>query len=407
MTLIKKYPTLLLLAMSITISYFLGEGDKNMLLIAIMAISPIYILLIGVHKLYRLDYQFLFLAGLMFLSSYIHTDSFRLESYLYSFCFITSFIVLRISIYQGCFRLSFIILFLKYVIYAYGIVLLIQQICILLNLPVFNQPHIWEDNPWKLASLSPEPSHLARFMFFTFYTYLTLQKIESGRSTTKLKFSKDRYVWLSYIWVMLTSQSTTAILFFPLIFIQLLNRKTFLKIIFLGMLLVLIVFLLFQNSAAFQRAINILPTFLTFDSSEITLTDHSAAHRLIPLIGYLENMNFQDFDFWIGKGMDSGRAFFSLYMFNVSGDITYRDNVVSIGGMLNYLIDYGFLIFSYFLYLVWQVIRKNNDRIIVLMWCVINLYSTFNTQMLWFSLILLMISTYFEKRQKYINEMHI
>ena len=103
---------------------------------------------------------------------------------------------------------------IKGLIFAYFVVLLIQQCCVLLGLPIFNVSNYDVTQPWKLNSLMSEPEHSGRMMALLVFSYLTIQDCIVGRKMIfKESWRKDKAIWLAFLWSMLTMVSAGAYLF--------------------------------------------------------------------------------------------------------------------------------------------------------------------------------------------------
>ena len=127
-------------------------------------------------------------------------------------------------------------------------------------------------------------------------------------------------------------------------------------------------------------------------------TDHSAAHRLLPIIGFGDYVDFSDYKFWFGSGIDSGKFYFQKYMVYISGYNDYIDDDVNIGGIMNYIIDYGFVIFCFFVLLVKEFIYIRGNIFLSILWIAVCIPSSFNSQFLWYSLTLLMFVNYHDRK---------
>lgn len=389
----KLYTKILLIGLSITFPFFLGEGAKNMFLVAIMSISPI-MLLIGKKNYDKVDrclLAFIFLAlGVCLL----HVETFRYMSYLYSFCFITSFLYLRNVVEREEINLDSLILFLRYLIYIYGVVLLIQQACVIMGqAPILASGYSIEYK-WKLSSLTPEPSHLARFVFFIQYAYIVLREKQLSRLYSFQDARQEKLVWFLYFWLMLTCQSTTAYLFAFLFFGRYLKMRTIVPMAVLGLSIGVIMLNVFEGNKAFDRILNLFPAIVEGSAETINYADHSAAHRIIPLYVFADWFDVSTANFWFGNGMDYGANLCREYMSMVSGDVVYNDNKVNIGGSFTSFLDYGVIVMSFFIAALYSFFRKVPDKYLVFCWIFINLFSGINTQMFWFSLFLVMTTAY-------------
>lgn len=398
----KFYIKILLIGLSVTFPFFLGEGAKNMLLVAIMSVSPI-MLLIWKKNYDKVDYYLLAFIFLALGVCVLHVETFRYLSYLYSFCFITSFLFLRNVMERDEINLDSMILFLRYLIYVYGVVLLIQQTCVVLGRdPILANAYNVESK-WKLSSLTPEPSHLARFVFFIQYVYLVLREKQLSCLYTFQDARNEKLVWFIYFWVMLTCQSTTAFLFTFLMFGRYVKIKTIIPIAILGFVIGFTMLNVFEGNKAFDRVINFIPALLSGNAEVIDEVDHSGAHRIIPIFVFIDWLDISSVNFWLGNGMDYGVERCREFMFMTSGDIVYADNKVNLGGLFTTFLDYGVIVMSFFIAALYSFFRKVPDKYLVLCWIFINLFSGINTQIFWFSLFLVMTTTYVTNDGRTVN----
>ena len=129
----KKHNTFLVLiivGMAISPAFALGEGNRNLFLIGVMSISPIIIL--RFFEFDKLDFLLLlFVTTIAIFPSLSHPDTMRWSTVLYSIMFGLSFIAFKLLLQQKYLSIIRYINILRYLIYAYFIVLLIQQFCVL------------------------------------------------------------------------------------------------------------------------------------------------------------------------------------------------------------------------------------------------------------------------------------
>lgn len=389
---LKLYSYLLLIGFSMTFPFLLGEHSKNLFLIALIAVSPIMMLL-GKWKIGRIEF-FLFIQLLMMLIiGLINFDTFRISSYLYSFCFVTSFIYLKSQFDKNTLQFEVILKFIKNVVYLYGVVFVLQQFFVIIGHGPILMREIY-DNPFKLASLSPEPSHLAIYLFLLMYSYILLREVQLNRKYTIRDGLREKLIWGVYFWIMLTCQSTTAILFVLLIFSRYFSTRTIIKYVafFVGIALVFTIY--FSESIAVIRAMNIIPVLLTLSYEQINSVDHSAAHRIIPVIGFCEWINPTHKEFWVGGGMDNALHFFRDIMFYVSSDPSYNSDsgdAVNLGGTFAIIMDYGIITFGMLCMALVPILKSVRDKTFVFFWCFIALFNTYNTQIFWLGLMLMYI----------------
>ena len=178
---------ILLLSLSISPAIFLGEGNRNLLLIGVMSIIPIFFL--KYFKLDKIDIILLACFLLMLIGPYFtNIESYRISTILYSIMFGFLFITYKQILYHSFFTIENFIKLIKYIIYAYLIVLIIQQFCVLTGLPIFNISNYSPAEPFKLNSLSAEPSHTVRIVALLMFTYIILTEIMKD---TKYSFLEE------------------------------------------------------------------------------------------------------------------------------------------------------------------------------------------------------------------------
>ena len=272
---------ILLLSLSISPAIFLGEGNRNLLLIGVMSIIPIFFL--KYFKLDKIDIILLACFLLMLIGPYFtNIESYRISTILYSIMFGFLFITYKQILYHSFFTIENFIKLIKYIIYAYLIVLIIQQFCVLTGLPIFNISNYSPAEPFKLNSLSAEPSHTVRIVALLMFTYIILTEIMKDTKYSFLEeLRNDKLLWFAFLWIMLTSGSATGFLFLAIIFMKFLQIR---NIVFLFILTVLgIILLLNLNITSFQRTFDFTQAVLTLDIYEMMSVDHSASMRIAPL----------------------------------------------------------------------------------------------------------------------------
>ena len=153
---------------------------------------------------------------------------------------------------------------LKCLLFAYAIVLIIQQLCVLLGLPIFNVSNYNIKEPWKLNSLMSEPEHSGRMVGLLMYSYLTIKSIKSGDESLVESWKSEKLLWCAFIWCMLTSLSAGAYLFLFIVLTRFMTSKNFLQMTF-GLSAVFLAANFFIESAALERFIKFSSAALTFD----------------------------------------------------------------------------------------------------------------------------------------------
>ena len=272
----------ILISMATSPAIFLGEGNINLLLIAVMSFSLLVV--IARYKLYRSEiWLLLFMVSIITIPPLAHPESMRWSTVLYSFMFSLTFLAYNRLLRYKIFNIESYLSFLKYIIYGYAIVLLIQQFCVLTGLPIFNVSNYDPVEPWKLNSLSAEPSHSARIVALLMYCYIVIKELISNAFYDFRKnFKKDKWVWLGFLWTMLTMGSATAFVFIAIFFLKFIRFKMLVQ---LGLLVVATAFFVDMIGVdAFDRVLKVFKATLTLDPNTIIAADHSASSRIAPMI---------------------------------------------------------------------------------------------------------------------------
>jgi len=164
------YMTLLLFLFSTAFSFASGEDQRNYLVIGIMGMSCLlFPLTFG--KFYSGElYVYLFCLSLP-MCLIKNPESFRESTFAYTLMFALTFVIYLRMLHSRELPFRSYQKILKFTLYAYFIVLLIQQFCLLAELPIFNLI-LSETAEFKLNALSPEPSHSARILTILLYSFI-------------------------------------------------------------------------------------------------------------------------------------------------------------------------------------------------------------------------------------------
>ena len=207
-------------------------------------------------------------------------------------------------IVKGTFTLDYFTKVLKYLIIAYGIVLIGQQLCVLVglrNMPLFNLQNQFFLSITKLPALTLEPSHSARILTFAMLGYLRCMAIKKGeRITIREWFSPEqRVVTFSFLWSMLMMGSGTAFVGMGVLSLYFITRKTAIYII----PLIIGMFILGQSMEMKQmdRAVALAKAASTGSAEEAMAADGSGATRIIPVINAFTKTDITQLETWIGK----------------------------------------------------------------------------------------------------------
>lgn len=385
---------LILIAMSISPVFALDSDNKNLLLVSVMALSPIII--IRYLEFSKNDLLLIiFLIVIIIFTLLNHPQNMRWSTVIYTMLFCITFMAYSRLLRNSNTNIIDYSTVLKWLIYAYTIVLIIQQFCVLTGLPVFNLGNYDILTPWKLNSLTSEPSHSARFMGILMYSYIVSQEIFLCRGYNfSLDARKDKIIWISFFWTMLTMVSATAFIFIFIVFMKFMNRRNIIFLLTSASLVIAIANAL--EIKAFTRMQKSLIATISLNEEKIIEADHSGAYRIVPIILSAKEVDLSTADGWFGNGID--------YM----GTIIYKKipgtpRGYSNGGMMLLAAEYGFLAFILFIIFTIRTTIRRKDIETYLFWFVMVFSLSINMQMLWCAVLLLYTNKYFLNKNQDIS----
>src|SRR5690606_8364101 len=145
---------------------------------------------------------------------------------LFSVMFSISFIAYENALRASKMEVETFIKAIRFLLVAYFVVLVIQQVGVLTGLPILNESNYSALSKWRLNALSAEASHTARNVNVLMFAFLALEEVRTGKKyLLRTQFRRDKYIWLGYAWTLFTMQSTTALIFAPLILLKVTNLR--------------------------------------------------------------------------------------------------------------------------------------------------------------------------------------
>lgn len=381
---------IIIISVAVSPAFALGERNQNLIMIGVMVVSPL--LLLKYKKFYWSEiWLLLFIASIIMLPLLNQPASVRWSTVMYSIMFGVTFIAYNRLLYRHKFSIESYQKVLMYLIYAYFIVLLIQQICVLTGLPLFNgNGYNPADDKWKLNSLSAEPSHSARIMAFLMYCYITIKEVVSkNKYNFQVNIKDDKWVWSSFLWTMLTMGSGTAFVFIPIVLLKFMRFKTLLPLMIIVSISLFLIAILGIN--VFERTVKVLIATLTFDVDKIIEADHSASLRIVPMIVLYKMIDLTSLNGWFGHGIDFVSGFLSQIIPGIPEGYTG-------GGMFLILIEYGFIPFTLFLFFSLSNSFNKGDYLSIVFWFMLVFMYSVNSQIVWLCIILLFTNKYYTKK---------
>ncbi len=375
---------IIVITLSISPAFATSDVDqRNYLLIGCMIFG---ILILPFSKCYLpiID-NYLILIAIISLGFqlFFHLSTLRISTILFTILFISYFMLGMRTFIKSKITYGQLEKLFSYLIISYAVVLLIQQCCILLNLPVFNSVVVVSDK-WKLNSLAAEPSHTSRYVGILMYSFLEVQEKRQGHKDRLLSsIRKNKLIWSSFLWIMLTTVSGTAILILFLICTRYITKK---NMVIIGTITAIVISVgVTSDFTALRRSSSFVTAVSTGNYKNMTKADHSASVRVVPMLLCMERINIFDLKCWIGNGIGSTGKWMSKFFPGVPKGW-------SGGGIMNYALEYGLLVASIYLIFSFRCcFDKKNKLATVGLWIMCVVLEGINMQMGWLCILLLFI----------------
>ncbi len=238
-----------------------------------------------------------------------HPDTLRWSTLLFSMALVYTYIGFYNLVFaEHVFTIERFIKICKWIMLAYFIVCIIQQLSLLAGIkyfPLINLCQIF-DRGIGCNSLAREPSTFGRTMLAFYYAYIKCceYKRDEGPFTLKELFSGEhKWVTIRFLWMMLTMGSGTAFICLILLSGYFVRKNNWYYVV--PILIGLYSLLQASGVEALDRATSSLEATTTLDADVVRETDGSASARIAPMINSI-NADYTKFETWLGKGIDSG-----------------------------------------------------------------------------------------------------
>lgn len=393
----RRLPLLVFIFCVVSIRAFLTDaGLFNVPFLALAGLSPVVLFRQFYAKPRDYDMVLTAMWCLMLCFSLFHYDSFSI----YTICFTLFFIFAYQSFMRGveCRYIPFELYLrtVKWLLYAYWVVLIIQDICIIFGWPVFNLINTNVEG-FKLNSLAMEPSHTSRYVFLLMLSFLFLREMQEGRGYCRQMFKRDKWPWIAFFYCMLFMGSTSAIMSIPMFFLRFMTKRN-LVYVAIGVGLLFVVGNFFSEYEVVQRGLKSFSAIITFDETNIIEADGSGATRLAPVITYIKTMDPTSAAFWFGYGMNGEKDVLAAAMRRVAWALPEG---MSIGGIVATFINYGFLCaILLFVFLFKKCFIKKHGMDFVLMFLIVITPSGLNTLISWAAIMSMSANKYFYLRRQ-------
>jgi len=385
------YPVIVLLMLATTPAIFLGDGNRNLGLIALMFVSPAFALQLFSRRMLPLEIFLLFgfAISIVLLPALFHGDT-RWSTIFYSLMFCGLFVSYDNMLRGGSLRIMVFIRCIKYLLFAYTGVLVIQQICVLIGLPIFNVSNYNPSEPWKLNSLSAEPSHSARIVGLLMVSYVVALRVAPRLGAPNLtQGPKDTLVYACFLWTMITMLSATSVVMLGIVGLAHFDRLK-LRYILLGTIIVGATLLLIPDQLT-ERVFRISAATLSLDYEEVLRADHSGAMRVAPMLLLLDRVEILSFAGLFGHGVDSVSLFLSHYIWGIQEGATG-------GASMALWYEYGFITFAFFMAFTIKATGALRAKVNFAVWFLLVFLGGVNNQMAWLAIVCLYTLRFYERR---------
>jgi len=308
--------------------------------------------------------------------------------------FVVTFIVYYTAVYQGVFTLSTFKKILRYLILAYAVCLVLQQLASLVgmgDMPLINLTSEFVELE-KFRSLSLEPSHSAVILSFAYLCYLRCCELEQGcKPTIKELFSgDDRWLSIGFLWTMTTMGSGTAYLALMAFVFYFVKPRNLVPVTAAFVLLLALSPSI--NNKQLNRATKTLEATLTGNTGQIAEADMSGATRIVPLVNTFTKLDLTDKQTWFGHGT-----------FSDDPNSKYRKAWTNMGKndwfVLSTVRQYGLLAFVASIVLMYVCCIKRFFSLETLFWFTLGMATLGNVYFHWGTIMMLTGVRYFQERE--------
>lgn len=269
---------------------------------------------------------------------------------------------------------------LRWLIYAYAILSVIQMVFSLGGLPVPNL--IASKGMWSYNSLAFEPSQLGRVVGISMLGYIVLVRLPVPPGALAETRRVRLKVVIAFLATMLLSGSALATL--AIIAVYFLSRSITWAVLIIVAAFLIWPTLLLIDYVPLRRAVLLLSNLGSLDVDLLLQSEHSGALRIAPLLVYLRDFSMTEAGFWFGYGQNGLDQYFL-------GQIAGIGDKVSAGFLPGFAVVYGVVLMAAFVWLF--AIRQLNRTTVPLIafWLVFFSSSAWNTQVFWYGLIVIQI----------------
>lgn len=384
--------TLYMVAMLTQFVAWEGYGVSNFK-VALMALSPVMLIFVVPYFTKAVLWGSVYMTAVLIAAYSQNYVRFSTIGYLGMFL-LTYMMFYNLVYKKHVFSLLYFIRFLRTMILAFAICLLLQQISMLIGIRYFpiinlaNQQFLAID---KLPTLNIEPSHAARVLGFMYLAYLECCQLVEGKPLSIKRIFEPRHRWVTigFLYTMTTMGSGTAFIVLIVLMFYFVRVKYLWYVVplFLALYFVLPTLGIRQ----LDRATAVINATLTGDVETVIEADGSAASRVTPILNTL-HMDLTKKETWFGKG-------------TVSTEQAVRKHI-GFSGKIGNIDQYGFNSFIIVQIMVFSTIIRRPLSLSTLLYGTVLGFTVTNIAYAWGCMLILLLSNYFVVQHKTLKEIN-
>lgn len=279
--------------------------------VTFMAITPLLMLIKTPYISKATIFSLLFWVVTVGMSIIQFGITSRMSTFYYSALFLLTFnLYYNLVHINKAFEIGQFIQLIRIVIYAYAIILILQQLCLIVGLRymplinLMNQPYY---GLFRLNSLAIEPSHAGRLLAVYFYAYLKLNEYQNGNAPQiKELWNKDKKLIVAFLYTMIGIGSSTAFIALGILSLCFLKRQYTLSVICAAIAIYLLIPII--DYEPLNRAVKIFNATMSGNTELVTQTDNSAAARVNIILNTITNLDISQPSTWYGQGIDASKS---------------------------------------------------------------------------------------------------
>lgn len=300
-----------LVLLSINPAFTQGRESINLLFCGALCLSPLVLLIKGTRVFIpKIDIPFgLVCFFVWFFPIVFHPESVRLSTMLFTCAYCFTFMMLARLLRISNIGIDRMLRVIRWVVYAYAFILICQQICIVTGLPLILRPYFYNPHlPFKLNSLSAEPSHTTMMLSVLVFFYACINNSLRDKGGFLNEIRRYPWFWAAYVWILFTTHNTSAFIMFPFSLLPYLRKESVLYVAGAAVVGVLLfTFLPLKENVHYQRLSKIGTSLTTLDEKRIIEADSSISARIVPTIRGVKSVDFRDHRLLTGYGVDADR----------------------------------------------------------------------------------------------------